>query len=181
MSLIFSRINFHLRALWRQHRAAVMALAIAASAAVATAVAWAGAALENQRQEAVVASLRAARVRTISAPIPSQSVASRQSAPDLPKFSSQDFTAQFHETAIGVGLPVDEVAYTLEQGERQPYMRYRVTLTVKGRYIEVRKFVAALAAEMPHVTLDSVHCARESTPPQQLSCDLGFSAFFHKA
>lgn len=181
MSQIFSSTKFYLRALWRQHRSAVVVLAIAATVAVVAAGAWAAVAVENRRQEAVVVALRAARLKAISAPRPAPAIASGGPAADLPKFSSQDFTARFHETANGVGLPVDEVAYTLEQGERQPYMRYRITLTVKGRYMEVRKFVAALAADMPHVTLDSIRCARDSAPPQPLSCDLGFSAFFLKA
>jgi len=82
--------------------------------------------------------------------------------------------------ASSVALPVDEVTYVLEASDSKPYLRYRITMNVKTRYAEVRKFVAALASEMPHVALDSIRCAREAAVPQPLSCDLAFSAFFAK-
>lgn len=105
-------------------------------------------------------------------------VASSSQAGLLPAFSSHEFAAQFHETATSAGMPVDEVSYALESNDNQFYLRYRVTMTVKTRYPEIRKFIAALAAGMPHVSLDNIQCGRESAAALQLSCQLAFSAFF---
>jgi hypothetical protein len=174
------KIRFHLAESWRYQRFALALLLLSAFAAASTVVAWAVKAYEVKRQEAVVAELREARKRPTALAAPERDPVPAQQAASLGKFSSQQFTAQFHETAAGAGLPVDEVAYSLEHGESQPYMRYRVTLTVKARYLDVRKFIAALAAAMPHVALDSIRCVKEMDAGQPLSCEMAFSAFFLK-
>lgn len=128
----------------------------------------------------LVAELRLARKSQVVSPAVADDPIPKQQAASLQKFSSQQFTAQFHELASSVGLPVDEAAYVLEEGERQPYLRYRITMTVKTRYLDVRKFIAALAADMPHVVLDSIRCGREAGMAQPLACEMAFSAFFLK-
>lgn len=99
---------------------------------------------------------------------------------DLPAFSSASLTANFHAVAADVKLPLDEVSYTLDSSANQPFLRYRVTLSVKTGYPEIRKFVAALIAELPNVALDSVRCSKEDVVSTVLSCQLGFSAFYRK-
>lgn len=99
---------------------------------------------------------------------------------DLPAFSSASLTANFHAVAADVKLPLDEVSYTLDSSATQPFLRYRVTLSVKTGYPEIRKFVAALIAELPNVALDSVRCGKEDVVATVLSCQLGFSAFYRK-
>lgn len=153
--------------------------AFAFSAALAASIAWGLMTREHSRQKELLAELVSShnlrKKQEVSVPKNGADI-----APSLPKFTSEKFAKQFNEVAAGVSLPVEEVSYVLESDEGKPYLRYRATMTVKTRYLEVRKFIAALANEMPHVSLDTVHCARENAMAAPLSCQLAFSAFFAK-
>lgn len=98
--------------------------------------------------------------------------------PQLPVFNSAHVAAQFHENAIVTGLADEEVSYVLEATPGQPYQRYRIRFPAKADYPKIRRFIAALGADMPHVALDGIRCARENTAAAVLACDLTFSAFF---
>jgi hypothetical protein len=134
---------------------------------------------ESRREAETLTALIAARQRASLNVIPVKPDAAID-AVKLPKFLSHQFSAQFNETASGVGLPMDEVVYVLESDDDKPYLRYRLTMTVKTRYLDVRKFIAALSSDMPHVSLDTIQCGRESAAALPLSCQLAFSAFFAK-
>lgn len=179
MSSIFQKIRFELVNSWRHHRLASGALALALLSAGITLGAWSFSRYETRRLEDAVSALKQSRQAAVRILAPTSAGAEGEAA-RLERFNSQSFTAQFHETAAGVGLPIDEVTYALEESDKVPYLRYRITMTVKARYLDVRKFIAALAADMPQVSLDSIRCARETGTPQPLSCDLAFSAFFLK-
>jgi len=131
-----------------------------------------------QEHAAAVMALDSARERSLGN-LPTQLPPSTQlpQAQTFPKFESAKFTAQFHATALDIGLAFDEIAYTLEQGN-QPYARYRLTSSVKAEYHQIRRFIAALAVSLPNTELDSVRCIRESATTGRLACDLAFSAFF---
>ncbi|UGQ48751.1 hypothetical protein [Massilia endophytica] len=113
-------------------------------------------------------------------PPASASPAAASAAVPLPQFDSADFAHRFLGTARDVGLVTDEVGYTLETPPGQPYWRYRISLSVKTGYPQVRRFVAALASEMPFVALDAIRCTRENIGASALACELTFSAFFRR-
>ncbi|MGB9991948.1 hypothetical protein [Pseudoduganella rhizocola] len=124
---------------------------------------------ESTRQ---LAQLRRAPAKLLPAAAPSRG--------SLPAFSSAVLAERFNQTAIDIGLPPDEISYTLDAPPGQPYQRYRLTFPVKSNYPTIRRFVAALATEMPHVALDGIRCSRENTSSPVLACDLTFSAFFER-
>lgn len=99
---------------------------------------------------------------------------------NLPNFDSAVFTSEFHAIAQDVGLPVDELVYSLENSAAQPYQRYRITMEVKAGYPELRKFIAALSSAQPNVALDTLRCRRDDAVATTLVCQLAFSAFFRK-
>lgn len=113
-----------------------------------------------------------------SAPV--QAAPARIVEPELPVFVASQAVEAFTTTAQDVGLPVDEVTYSLENGNDQPYRRYRISMSVKTGYPEVRRFVAALATGMPNVALDAIRCARENAAAPTLGCQLVFSAFYRR-
>lgn len=156
-----------------------MLVAFAFLVASALTTAWAVTVQEARRNAEDLAALTAAKREAdrLETKVP-EAHADKQA--HLPKFVSHQFAAQFNETALSVGLPVDEVGYKLENDDSTPYTRYRLSMSVKTRYLDVRKFIAALASEMPHVSLDTIHCIRENAAALPLSCQLGFSAFFAK-
>lgn len=100
--------------------------------------------------------------------------------PELPEFDSTEVVRAFTSIVADAGLPLEEVSYALEDVREQPYLRYRISLSVKSTYPQTRKAVAALASAMPHVALDGIRCSRESTAVAALGCELSFSAFFRK-
>jgi Tfp pilus assembly protein PilO len=173
--------RFKAVALWRSHPAAFGTASFAVAAALVMVFALASAARSNRSAIEELENLRATRkMESAQATRQVQPEVLRQ-AHDLPSFSSYEFTEQFHSVARDAGLPVDEVGYSMESSESKPYLRYRVNMTVKTRYLDVRKFIAALAAAMPHVTLDAIQCARENAAALPLTCQLTLSAFFEKA
>jgi hypothetical protein len=99
----------------------------------------------------------------------------------LPPLSSPDLARRFNSVAAQAGVPVDDISYVPDGDNGQPYQRYRLTMAVKTGYPQIRKFVAALAEDMPNVLLDAVRCARDEAMSDQLTCELAFSAVFSKA
>lgn len=179
MSFFVQKAAFELTVLWRHHRvaSAVLAFSIMFVAFAVTALMYAK--YEFQRQTISVTALEEASKRAVPAESPPNRISTNQEV-GLQKFNSRVFTSQFHQVAVDVGLPIEEVSYSFEESDKLPYLRYRVTMTVKARYTDVRKFIAALASTMAHVSLDSIRCMREAGIAQPLSCDLAFSAFFLK-
>ncbi len=104
----------------------------------------------------------------------------KPSVPVLPWLDSANLVGQFSHIADDAKLPFDEVAYVLEEGGNQPYLRYRVTLTVSAAYPVIRRFVDDVAATLANVDLDTIACQRADVAMPVLSCELAFSAFFRK-
>jgi len=120
-------------------------------------------------------------LRVSAAAKPKVSSTQLTDAIELPEFNAADFAAEFNQIASEAGLPVEELAYAMESGAAQPYQRYRIKMEVKAGYPELRRFVAAVSAAQPNVSLDSLRCRREDVATAPLTCQLAFSAFFRKA
>lgn len=115
-----------------------------------------------------------------SRPLPDVTSPRQRSAVTLPPMLSSAIVRKFNSVAADMNLAFDEVAYSLESTERSPYLRYRITLTTQAGYIDIRRFLAALSAELPNATLDSIRCARPDAVQALLGCELAFTAFFRK-
>lgn len=98
----------------------------------------------------------------------------------LPSLAAGDIVKRFNGIAVDMHVPLDEVVYVLDSQPNVPYRRYRITLTTKAAYPDIRKFVAVLSGEMPYVSLDSIRCARPDAAAPTLGCELALSAFFSK-
>jgi hypothetical protein len=99
----------------------------------------------------------------------------------LPQFSGADLVERLNNVAHALNIPFDEASYALDSSATLPYIKYRVTLTTTAGYAEIRKFLPALSAELPHMGLDSIHCSRPDLLATTLRCELAFSAFYSKA
>jgi hypothetical protein len=98
----------------------------------------------------------------------------------LPILDSAKFVDQFHSIAEDMHLPLDEVQYAFESSDRSPFLKYRMELTARAGYGEMRRFLAAVSSELPNVTLDAIQCGRNDVLASALDCKLSFSAFFSK-
>lgn len=178
MNTAFLFIKFHCLQAFRQRPWHCFSLIASGTILVVSGGFWLG---QTHAREAVANDLRLLVVQQqADSKRAAQSTILPSDDHDLPLFSSADTTARFHAAASDVSLPINEVLFALDASKAQPYLRYRITLSVKTGYPQIRKFVAALAAELPNASLDNVRCAREETALTVLSCDLVFSAFFKK-
>jgi hypothetical protein len=100
---------------------------------------------------------------------------------ELPPLQSAEIVKTFNNIAEDLHVPLEEVAYSLDNADRTPYLKYRITLTTKVGYSEIRKFLAVVSSEMPNATLDNIRCSRTDPAAPVLGCELVFSAFFSKA
>jgi hypothetical protein len=169
---VFSRLRFEVLAAIQGRAVEAGVAAVAVLAALAAGSAWLTA--RELRGESVA---QLAQLRRAPATQPPAIALARGG---LPVFSSAVLAERFNQTAIDIGLPPDEISYALEAPPGQPYQRYRLTFPVKSNYPVIRRFVAALATEMPHVALDGIRCSRENTSSPVLACSLTFSAFFER-
>jgi len=170
-----SHLKFRLIQLQRTHGWSFAVLSAGMLLVLFSAGSWI--AMRKQVEEAAAERTMLAR-RPVSLLIAAQP---RIAEPELPIFVASHAVETFTRTALDVGLPVDEVTYALEGSNDQPYRRYRISMSVKTGYPEVRRFVAALAAGMPNVTLDIIRCTRDNAAAQALGCQLVFSAFYQRA
>jgi hypothetical protein len=171
-------LQFYLLRCWRAQPVAMLAVLLsAAGLCVALSLSLA---VERERGEAQE-ELTALRHQRLAAARPQPSLATPTiAAPELLAFDSTEVVRGFTTIVADAGLPLEEVSYALEDVREQPYLRYRISLSVKSTYPQIRKAVAALASAMPHVALDGIRCSRESTAVAALGCELSFSAFFRK-
>ncbi len=59
------------------------------------------------------------------------------------------------------GLSLNEGEYKVAQDKVGQLMRYKITLPVQGKYPQIRKFLAALPAEIPMMALENVQFERK--------------------
>lgn len=168
--------SFHVGRLCRGWPLALLALFAGLACVASTYSTWYYWAGRQEVAQAALSRLQAINHRPIArppAPVPMPGT-------DLPPFDNAAFTAAFLATAKDVGVPADEVFYTLESTPEQPYLRYRISLESKSGYPELRKLLAALAVEQDNVVLDAIRCQRQDAKAVALTCQLAFSAFFRK-
>jgi len=132
-----------------------------------------------QRQAGNLADEKRALLRR--SPTAPQTKRADVAAIELPPLQSAEIVKNFNNIAEDLHVPLEEVAYSLDNADRTPYLKYRITLTTKVGYSEIRKFLAVVSSEMPNATLDNIRCSRTDAAAPVLGCELVFSAFFSKA
>ena len=172
---VFSRCYFRLSRFYEDAPAPLIALGLGI---VSIAIALGGVIVENGEIDRMSHELaRAGRL-----PLHSVRTPARPSAiVTLPQFSGAALVQGINNVAQEMAIPFDEASYVLDSSATIPYKKYRVTLKTMAGYAEIRRFIPALSAELPHLGLDSIHCARPDLAAAALSCELAFSAFYSKA
>lgn len=177
-SPFFPFVRFHILRMLREQPSASISLTLCIVAAVA-----ACALLISQTRRAAVADGELAEARAVSAaaePSRKRLATSLPTVPKLPGFQSSDLVTVLNETATESGLVLDEVTYSLDDNIRQPYLRYRITMTIHASYPLIRRLAEQLAAKVPHLTLDAIDCSRKDVGVAELSCDMAMSGFYSR-
>jgi hypothetical protein len=177
--MILPFLRFHAERLYRA-RPIVSMISAMSGIALAAAVAFS---LEGrhavQTAQADLARLQA----SISAKKPLTPPASLAGNPAmaLPSFDNVELVQTLNSLAADANLPLDEVAYALDEGSSEPYLRYRINLAVAANYQAIRTFSDQFIGELPNVSLDAISCARRDVSTVPLTCDLAFSAFYRRS
>lgn len=174
----FSILAFHFLRLSRTHPVVVLVMALASALALLSGAEFVAQAQLARMASAELDGLVSAAKSALAAP---SLVPVAIGVPKLPSFSSAELVDTVNQIATDINLPVDEISYTLEEGGAQPYLRYRLTLSVTANYPLLRRFVDEMAKNLPHSILDSISCSRDDITVAALSCDLAFSAIFQKS
>lgn len=170
-------LRFHAQRLLREHPIASFVLATCIIfATVAAAV------LVSQTRRAAAAKSELATLTAgFSAPrVTGLHSYARPLVPQLPKFQSSELVTVLNETAAESDLILDEVTYSLDDNVRQPYLRYRITMTLHASYPLIRRLAEQLSVKVPHLTLDAIDCSRKDVVVAELSCDMTMSGFFSR-
>lgn len=177
-SLSISFVRFHVSRLVRVQPGASALF----SASLICAVAAAGALLvQSERADEADAQLSELQAKVGSSRSSAAAPGAVALAPlDLPPFESSGLVTALNETADESGLVLEEVAYALDDNSTQPFLRYRITMSIATTYPLVRHLVEKLGERVPHLALDSIHCAREDVGIAELNCDVVMSGFFRK-
>lgn len=162
-------------------RAQPIAVAVLALCVLLAAIAAVFLLAQANRARDAQALLDELRAKALTAPA-SKAVpaAAMWSAPDLPPFDSALLVSVLNETATESGLVLDEVVYTLDNNSNQPYMRYRITMSLNATYPLIRRLAEQLNTNVPHLTLDAINCSRKDIIVAELNCDMVMSGFFRK-
>ncbi len=82
-----------------------------------------------------------------------------------------DELERLHRLARRAGLELAQGEYRLERREAGLWS-YRVTLPVRGRYPQLRDFLAALLKDLPTASLDGVRFERKRAPETLLDAQV---------
>lgn len=169
-----SLCRFHLRRLYDSYPVNLIGIAVSA---ILVLVAVSGAVIAHRQANALAYESRAL---LSSKPLAAPAERPIGAVLSLRPLHAAEVVKTFNSIAWELHVPVEEIAYSLDSTDRTPYQHYRITLTTKVGYSEIRKFLAILSSEMPNAALDSVHCSRPDAAAPALGCELAFSAFFSK-
>lgn len=161
----------------REQPFAFIALAVSIGIALCAAVA-----LGSQMRRAEMAQTALAELRGTAVLKRSPDVAAHllPAVPELPSFRSSELVTVLNQTAAESDLVLNEVTYSLDDNTNQPYLRYRINMTLHASYPLIRRLAEQLSAKVPHLTLDTIDCSRKDVVAAELSCEMGMSGFFKK-
>lgn len=80
-------------------------------------------------------------------------------------FPVENESPQWLEKLVGVaeknGLSLNDGEYKITQDKVGKLMRYKITLPVQGKYLQIRKFLLSLKTEIPMASLEDVQFERK--------------------
>jgi Tfp pilus assembly protein PilO len=95
----------------------------------------------------------------------------RANAPDLLRIIFAAARAQ------SLGLQKGEYKLTLDRNGR--LLSYEIGLPVRGRYVQVRKFVGDVLDKIPAIALDEITIKREAIGDSQIDASIRFTLFLN--
>jgi len=91
--------------------------------------------------------------------------------------STPEWLARIFAAAEREGLTLPSGEYRDSREREARLIRYQITLPVKGSYLQIQRFIAAVLAEVPALSLDDISLKREHIGEQSLEARLRFTLF----
>jgi Tfp pilus assembly protein PilO len=91
--------------------------------------------------------------------------------------SAPAMLGKIHAAAAANGIVLRSGEYKFERQPDQRLSRYRITLPVVGSYTQVRRFIAAVLADVPAASVDEIQMRRESIASTSLEARIRLSLY----
>lgn len=91
---------------------------------------------------------------------------------------SPKWLGRMAEVAAQCGLSLNRGEYVVTQDKVGRLSRYRISLPVEGHYLQIRKFLAILATEMPMMALENVQFERKDIATAQVQAKIRLVLYF---
>ncbi len=78
------------------------------------------------------------------------------------------------------GIALNEGEYKVMRDDRVRLMRFQMVLPVKGEYQKIRRFLAALPAEIPIIALENVQFSRQSVGDSGVAAQIKLTLYLER-
>lgn len=78
------------------------------------------------------------------------------------------------------GIALNEGEYKVMRDERVRLMRFQMVLPVKGEYQKIRRFLAALPAEIPIIALENVQFSRQTVGDPGVAAQIKLTLYLER-
>lgn len=92
--------------------------------------------------------------------------------------NSPKWLGRMAEVAAQCGLSLNHGEYAVIEDKVGRLSRYRISLPVEGQYLQIRKFLALLATEMPMMALENVQFERKDIATSAVQAKIRLVLYF---
>jgi len=94
--------------------------------------------------------------------------------------SAPQWLDRIYRAAKTHGIALEQGDYHLAAEREGRLLHYQVTLPVKGPYLQVRKFIAAVLAEVPVISLDQVSFEKQKIGEPSVAAKIRFTLYLRQ-
>lgn len=91
--------------------------------------------------------------------------------------ATPDLLEKLYAAASDSGIALEQGDYRLISRKGDKLERYQITLPVKGSYLQIRKFIGRLLADLPAASLDGVSFLRQKIGDTQVESQLKLTLY----
>lgn len=94
--------------------------------------------------------------------------------------SSPYWLRKIYHAAQSQGLALEQGDYRITEQKEGRLFHYQITLPVKGPYLQIRKFIAAVMADIPVVSLDHVSFEKQKISDPMVETKIRFTLYLRR-
>jgi hypothetical protein len=98
----------------------------------------------------------------------------------LPEFHTVPLVRAIVLAAEASETSVSEIKFAFEDSATQPFVRYRASFSLVGKYFGIRAFIEDVRSALPFAYLDALHCSREDAGVTEVTCEMTITAVYSR-